>query len=237
LFAHVFLIMGCKYIFYVPAICTNCIFKRFLPFIKQMMNYIVTGSEAQWDMLRQCGSGKVQWMRAASVAAALEMPVDAFFYLEEDAAEQDFGSFGKPVFINCVTGFYKPVTSGVAGINGWPYFLQQQNWEIAGELTSETTAVLALLGKTITPVPAVPGFIAPRIIAAIINEAFFALEDGVSTREDIDTAMKMGTNYPYGPFEWAGLLGKANVCRLLQQLAATDMRYSPAPILQNEARL
>jgi 3-hydroxybutyryl-CoA dehydrogenase len=228
--------MGCKYIFYAPAICTNCIFKRFLPFIKQMMNYIVTGSEIQWDILRQCGGGKVQWMRAASVAAAREMQMDAFFYLEGDAAEQDFSGFDKPVFINCIMGSFKPVTSGVAGINGWPYFLQQQNWEIAGELTNEITAVLTVLDKTVTPVPAEPGFIAPRIIAAIINEAFFALEDGVSTREDIDTAMKMGTNYPYGPFEWAGLIGKANICRLLEQLAKTDTRYTPAPILQNEAK-
>ncbi len=200
-----------------------------------MMNYIVTGSETQWDILRQCGGGKVQWMRAATVAAAIEMPMDAFFYLADDAAEQDFGSIVKPVFINCINGACTCNASQSAGINGWPFFLQQQNWEIAGELTSEITGILTILDKTITTVPNEPGFIAPRIIATIINEAFFALEDGVSTREDIDTAMKMGTNYPYGPFEWAELLGKENVYRLLLQLAQTDLRYSPAPMLQNEA--
>jgi 3-hydroxybutyryl-CoA dehydrogenase len=199
------------------------------------MNYIITGSETQWNILQQCGNGKVQWMRAATVAAAREMPMDAFFYLEEDAAEQDFSGIDKPVFINCINGGCICNASEAAGISGWPFFLQQQNWEIAGELTSGITAVLTVLAKTITPVPAEPGFIAPRIIATIINEAFFALEDGVSTREDIDTAMKMGTNYPYGPFEWAELLGKTNICRLLQQLAKTDARYNPAPILQNEA--
>jgi 3-hydroxybutyryl-CoA dehydrogenase len=201
------------------------------------MNYIVTGSETQWNILRQCGSGKVQWMRAATVAAAGQMPMDAFFYLEEDAAAQDFSGINTPVFISCIDGGCKCNAHQAAGINGWPFFLQQQNWEIAGELTSGITAILTVLDKTITPVPAEPGFIAPRIIAAIINEAFFALADGVSTREDIDTAMKMGTNYPYGPFEWADLLGKANICRLLLQLAKTDARYNPAPILQNEAKL
>ncbi len=199
------------------------------------MNFIVTGSDAQWGILRQCGGSDVQWGRAASVAAAADMPMDAFFYLEEDGAIQDFSRISKPVLVNCITGNCTSVANQAAGINGWPFFLQQQNWEVSGTLTSEITTIFTALGKTITAVPAEPGFIAPRIIAAIINEAFFALEDGVSTRDDIDTAMKMGTNYPYGPFEWAGLIGKANIFRLLQLLAKTDARYTPAPLLQNEA--
>lgn len=47
------------------------------------------------------------------------------------------------------------------------------------------------------------GFIFPRTIVQIINEAFFALEDEVASKEDIDRAMKFGVNYPKGPFEWA----------------------------------
>ena len=47
------------------------------------------------------------------------------------------------------------------------------------------------------------GFIFPRTIVQIINEAYFALEEGVASREDIDRAMKFGVNYPKGPFEWA----------------------------------
>jgi Fe2+ transport system protein FeoA len=46
------------------------------------------------------------------------------------------------------------------------------------------------------------GFIFPRTIVQIINEAYFALEEGVATKEDIDRAMKFGVNYPKGPFEW-----------------------------------
>jgi 3-hydroxybutyryl-CoA dehydrogenase len=202
-----------------------------------MMNYIVTGSDAQWQVLQQYGGGDVQWVRAASVAIAANMPMDAFFYLADDAAEKDCSNIDKPVFMNCINSGFAAHNGKIAGINGWPFFLQQPCWEIAGQITGDMLAVLSVLGKTITPVPGEPGFIAPRIIATIINEAFFALEDGVSTREDIDTAMKMGTNYPYGPFEWADLLGKANVCNLLLQLAKTDARYSPAPILQLEARL
>lgn len=47
------------------------------------------------------------------------------------------------------------------------------------------------------------GFIFPRTIVQIINEAYFALAEGVATKEDIDRAMKFGVNYPKGPFEWA----------------------------------
>lgn len=47
------------------------------------------------------------------------------------------------------------------------------------------------------------GFIFPRTIVQIINEAYFALEEGVATKEDINRAMKFGVNYPKGPFEWA----------------------------------
>ena len=52
-----------------------------------------------------------------------------------------------------------------------------------------------------------PGFITARVIAMIINEAFFALQENVSSKEEIDTAMRLGTNYPYGPFEWTKLIG------------------------------
>ena len=76
-----------------------------------------------------------------------------------------------------------------------------------------------------------PGLIAARVLAMIINEAYFALGDNVSTKAEIDTAMKLGTNYPLGPFEWADAIGHANILGLLQQLTATDKRYQPAAML------
>ena len=70
--------------------------------------------------------------------------------------------------------------------------------------------------------------ITPRVIAMIINEAYFTLQAGVSTKEEIDTAMKLGTNYPYGPFEWADKIGLNRIKTLLQTLSKTDTRYLPA---------
>ena len=62
------------------------------------------------------------------------------------------------------------------------------------------------------------GFHFPPIIATIINEAFFALEDNLATREDIDRAMKYGTNYPKGPFEWLDSVPPKYIRRLLDEM-------------------
>jgi 3-hydroxybutyryl-CoA dehydrogenase len=67
----------------------------------------------------------------------------------------------------------------------------------------------------------------------IINEAFFALGENVSTKEEIDLAMKSGTNYPYGPFEWSEKIGVENILNLLKKLSEKEERYFPAPTLKN----
>ncbi len=77
------------------------------------------------------------------------------------------------------------------------------------------------------------GFIFPRTIAQIINEAHFALSENVASREDIDRAMKFGVNYPKGPFEWSK--GKETIIRtLLEELHTSthDPRYIPSPLLK-----
>ena len=65
----------------------------------------------------------------------------------------------------------------------------------------------------------------------IINEAWFAYADGVSTQQDIDLAMKLGTNYPYGPFEWGNKIGLNNIINLLLSMSEENSRYAPAPLL------
>ena len=80
-----------------------------------------------------------------------------------------------------------------------------------------------------------PGLVSAKIIAMIINEAYFALGDDVSSKTAIDIAMKLGTNYPYGPFEWSEKIGIHNIYLLLKKLSLMDTRYQPAPILLTEA--
>jgi 3-hydroxybutyryl-CoA dehydrogenase len=68
----------------------------------------------------------------------------------------------------------------------------------------------------------------------IINEAYFALGDEVSSKKEIDIAMKLGTNYPYGPFEWCEQIGLKNIHSLLTILKKNDSRYEIAPALVKE---
>lgn len=77
------------------------------------------------------------------------------------------------------------------------------------------------------------GFIFPRTIVQIINEAYYALADGVASKEDINRAMKFGVNYPKGPFEWSEgreLFVKTLLSELLQKTG--DKRYLASSLIK-----
>jgi 3-hydroxybutyryl-CoA dehydrogenase len=75
-----------------------------------------------------------------------------------------------------------------------------------------------------------------RVISCIVNEAFLALSEGVATAEDIDRAMKLGANYPKGPFEWVEEIGARSIVETLDSLrAAYGDAYLAAPALKDRA--
>lgn len=78
------------------------------------------------------------------------------------------------------------------------------------------------------------GMVTPRIICMIINEAFYTLQEGTATQEDIDISMKLGTNYPFGPFEWAHRIGLKHVYETLEAIYQDthDERYKVCPLLK-----
>lgn len=142
------------------------------------------------------------------------------------------------VLINSVTGTSMDLPGNFIRFNGWRTFLKGSCIEAAGlDDTAKELAekVFGCFNKKIEWVPGTPGFISARVVSMIINEAYLALEEAVSTREDIDTAMKLGTNYPQGPFEWGRLIGLKNIHDLLTKLAETNSRYQPSELLQKEA--
>jgi 3-hydroxybutyryl-CoA dehydrogenase len=78
--------------------------------------------------------------------------------------------------------------------------------------------------------------VALRVISCIVNEAFLTLSEGVATAEDIDQAMKLGANYPRGPFEWAEEIGAHKILQTLDSLrAAHGDAYLAAPSLRERA--
>src|SRR5215216_4789544 len=78
--------------------------------------------------------------------------------------------------------------------------------------------------------------IALRVISCIVNEAFLALGEGVASAEDIDEAMKLGANYPKGPFEWAEEIGTPRILQTLDSLRITHGEaYVAAPSLRERA--
>ncbi|MGN6355345.1 MAG: 3-hydroxyacyl-CoA dehydrogenase family protein [Parafilimonas sp.] len=124
-------------------------------------------------------------------------------------------------------------------LNAWPGFLNRAVIELAcshAGIMQEAETVLKKLNWQFIWVEDDYGLIAARIIAMIINEAYFALEENVSTKQQIDVAMRLGTNYPYGPFEWSEKIGLKNIYNLLSRLAEKDVRYTIAALLKHESQ-
>ncbi len=195
------------------------------------MKFVVAGSQDGWMELSD-GQQQIEWVHVPDAGAfAQHVDADAFFNLYDDAYRATYHSLTAPVFINSVV---HPLGSSqnVIRFNGWKGFIQHDTWELAGPVQDLSTKALEALGKKYLITADEPGFISARIIAMIINEAWFALGDEISTEVEIDIAMKLGTNYPYGPFEWGHKIGMKNIYELLQQMSLQHKKYLPAPRLQ-----
>jgi len=108
---------------------------------------------------------------------------------------------------------------------------------VRGLETSEQTVSITMeearaLGKTPVLVEDRPGFVSNRVLLPMINEAVFALQEGVATREAIDTVMKLGMNHPIGPLALADLIGLDVCLDILDvlHLGFGDDKYRPCPL-------
>jgi 3-hydroxybutyryl-CoA dehydrogenase len=108
---------------------------------------------------------------------------------------------------------------------------------VRGGETSDATVATARgfaesLGKTPITVTDSPGFVVNRILFPMINEAVWALSEGVSSAEEIDVGMKLGANLPMGPLALADLVGLDTTKAILETLARDlgDTRYQPCPL-------
>lgn len=186
----------------------------------------VTGAEFQ-----------IEWMDHPAQLPGANAIID-FSNSAENYPASWFESDATLLFINQVEEVLRNAPAHFIRFNGWPGFWQRPILEACcpnPELQTKAEIIMALFGKKVEWVTDLPGFLSARVLASIINEAYLSLEEGVSSKTDIDTAMKLGTNYPFGPFEWCEKIGINRVYLLLNEMAVNNQRYQPSSLLKKEA--
>ncbi len=133
----------------------------------------------------------------------------------------------------------RPFTNKIFGFNGLPTMFNRELLEVSvwnPEDEPELRSICDGLKTDFQLVDDRIGLVTPRVVCMIINEAYYAAQDGTATRADIDLAMKLGTNYPYGPFEWSQRIGIRHVYELIEALYddTRDERYKICPLLKKE---
>ncbi|MGE5796419.1 MAG: 3-hydroxyacyl-CoA dehydrogenase family protein [Ignavibacteria bacterium] len=108
----------------------------------------------------------------------------------------------------------------------------------SNETVEKVKAFAARIGKTPVEVYEYPGFVTTRAIVPLLNEAMYILLEGVATAKDIDTAMKLGYNFSYGPLEMADMMGLDEVLAWMETLWKTlgEPRFRACPILRKLVR-
>lgn len=138
----------------------------------------------------------------------------------------EIGSFTKRPSRVIAMHFFNPVQK-------MPLVEIVRGLETSDEATEVIRSVAVKMGKETVVVNEFPGFVTSRISALVGNEAFYMLQEGVASAEEIDKAIKLGLNYPMGPFELGDLVGLDTRLNNLKYLhEKLGEKYRPAPLLE-----
>jgi 3-hydroxybutyryl-CoA dehydrogenase len=212
------------------------------------MNILVLGSEYNFKEVSQKFGVAHSYFHFTNTDVKQHIHADvAFDFIpNSEISKRLYQTFKFPIFINTAFDTLSSViirneiSTPSFGFCGLDTFVNRQILEvcIADEVNANhLKSICDQLGTEFVCVKDQVGMITPRVICMIINEAYMTLEEGISDKSDIDIAMKLGTNYPYGPFEWAEKIGLKNVVNLLDAVyhASKDSRYLVNPLLRNES--
>ncbi|MEM9857324.1 MAG: 3-hydroxyacyl-CoA dehydrogenase family protein [Bacteroidota bacterium] len=190
---------------------------------------------------------EVHLMEINEMARQENNPDLLFHFTIEDNPEdlESLNSLKTPfIFLNTVkvslaelTYVHGKLASNIYGFNGLPGFFDRPLLEVTSQGKASLLEELFFkLGIDFLEVADRVGMVTPRVVAMIINEAFYTVQEGTATKQDIDLGMKLGTNYPYGPFEWLERIGVSHIYELLEALYedTKDPRYKICPLLKRE---
>lgn len=202
------------------------------------MQVIICCNEAQkQEILSKQTNALVQFIFVNILTPQNCVEADIVFDLRFNEFANKTVHYSKPTFVNAVVETCEELPNNCIRLNAWTGFLEREVLELATNFHKDfVEQVMSELNWKFRFVADEPGMISARVIAMIVNEAYFALEDEVSTKEEIDIAMKLGTNYPFGPFEWGERIGLKKINELLQKLALEDKRYTPSSLLKNSIK-
>ncbi|MFY7899816.1 MAG: 3-hydroxyacyl-CoA dehydrogenase family protein [Chitinophagaceae bacterium] len=139
----------------------------------------------------------------------------------------------KPILVHSLTTLSKELPNNCIRINAWNTFLEKDTIEMSFDTSMNEVVkqIASALGWKYIACADTYGLMGARIISMIINEAYFALSENISTQKEIDLAMRLGTNYPYGPFEWGQKIGLQYVANLLIKMSTENSIYIPSKAL------
>lgn len=163
----------------------------------------------------------------------------AFMRTYADKPVTGFLNTSKTSLAALARGLKRPLACTLIGFNGLPTQFDREFLEVSVLNTDDTTHLKRFCEELKTEFLLVDdrvGLVTPRVVCMIINEAYYTVQEGTASREDIDLAMKLGTNYPYGPFEWCHKIGLKNVYELLQAIYedTKDERYKIPAMMKTE---
>lgn len=210
------------------------------------MNIAAIGTQEQTEELRKVLSPEhsFQAYESNKIFQINITPYDVVFDLEYDQRPEEEYYYttvsGKTIFLSSakiqLEEYIKIKHSNtLIGINALPTFLGRKKLEACSPFGPMPVELIKKLGwDDVMETGSRTGMVSPRIVCMIINEAFYTLQEGTATKEDIDKGMKLGTAYPYGPFEWCDKIGIRNVYEVLNAVweDTRDERYRICSLLK-----